>query len=100
MAVGAFQSCGRYDGPLCEKPCPKGNCRQECDGVECLPHGTREPLRGLVRHGRQQGRPAGEMSERCPWRHASAAGGFAHAQPLKPLGFQDLDRCPDERLPQ
>ena len=36
MAVGAFQSCGRYDGPICEKPCPKGNCRQECDGVECL----------------------------------------------------------------
>jgi hypothetical protein len=36
MPTGAFQSCGRYDGPLCEKKCPNGNCRQECDGVECL----------------------------------------------------------------
>jgi hypothetical protein len=36
MPMGSFQSCGRYDGPLCEKTCPKGNCRQECDGVDCL----------------------------------------------------------------
>lgn len=36
MPMGSFQSCGRYDGPLCKKQCPKGNCRQECDGVECL----------------------------------------------------------------
>jgi hypothetical protein len=36
MALGAYQVCGVYDGPLCEKPCPKGACRQECDGVECL----------------------------------------------------------------
>jgi len=35
MPMGAFQSCGVYDGPLCEKTCPKGACRQECDGVEC-----------------------------------------------------------------
>jgi hypothetical protein len=35
MPLGAFQSCGRYDGPICEKSCPNGNCRQECDGVEC-----------------------------------------------------------------
>jgi hypothetical protein len=35
MPIGAYQSCGVYDGPLCEKSCPKGNCRQECDGVEC-----------------------------------------------------------------
>jgi hypothetical protein len=36
MAMGAMQSCGVYDGPLCEKQCPKGNCRQECDGVSCV----------------------------------------------------------------
>jgi hypothetical protein len=36
MPVGAYQVCGAYDGPLCEKGCPKGACRQECDGVECL----------------------------------------------------------------
>jgi len=36
MALGAFQSCGVYDGPLCEKKCEKGACRQECDGVQCL----------------------------------------------------------------
>lgn len=32
---GPIQSCGVYDGPLCEKICEKGNCRQDCDGVEC-----------------------------------------------------------------
>lgn len=36
MPMGAMQSCGVYDGPLCEKECPKGNCRQECDGVGCV----------------------------------------------------------------
>jgi hypothetical protein len=35
MPLGGFQTCGVYDGPLCEKTCPKGNCRQECDGVRC-----------------------------------------------------------------
>jgi hypothetical protein len=35
MPMGAMQSCGVYDGPLCQKECPKGNCRQECDGVNC-----------------------------------------------------------------
>ena len=35
MPTGAFQACGVYDGPLCPKVCPKGACRQECDGVEC-----------------------------------------------------------------
>ena len=35
MPMGAFQSCGVYDGPLCEKTCAKGNCRQECEGVTC-----------------------------------------------------------------
>lgn len=36
MPLGAFQSCGVYDGPVCEKKCDKGACRQECDGVECV----------------------------------------------------------------
>jgi hypothetical protein len=36
MALGAFQICGNYDGPLCTKECPAGNCRQECDGVDCV----------------------------------------------------------------
>ena len=36
MPTGAFQACGVYDGPLCQKDCPKGACRQECEGVECL----------------------------------------------------------------
>jgi hypothetical protein len=36
MPIGDFQSCGVYDGPLCTKLCPKGNCRQECDGVDCV----------------------------------------------------------------
>jgi hypothetical protein len=36
MPTGAFQACGVYDGPLCEKACKKGACRQECEGVECL----------------------------------------------------------------
>lgn len=35
MPIGAYQACGVYDGPLCEKTCLKGACRQECDGVEC-----------------------------------------------------------------
>jgi hypothetical protein len=36
MPMGAMQSCGVYDGPLCEKTCPKGNCRQDCDGIRCV----------------------------------------------------------------
>jgi hypothetical protein len=36
MPTGAFQACGVYDGPLCEKACKKGACRQECEGVDCL----------------------------------------------------------------
>lgn len=36
MPLGAFVSCGVYDGPACEKACPNGACRQECDGVECV----------------------------------------------------------------
>ena len=36
MPMGAVQSCGVYDGPLCQKVCPKGNCRQDCDGVSCV----------------------------------------------------------------
>jgi hypothetical protein len=36
MPTGAYQACGVYDGPLCEKTCKKGACRQECEGVECL----------------------------------------------------------------
>jgi hypothetical protein len=35
MPLGAFEVCGVYDGPRCEKSCLKGACRQECDGVEC-----------------------------------------------------------------
>jgi hypothetical protein len=35
MPMGGFQSCGVFDAPLCKKDCPKGNCRQECDGVSC-----------------------------------------------------------------
>jgi hypothetical protein len=35
MPLGAYQVCGKYDGPLCEKACPKGACRQECDAVKC-----------------------------------------------------------------
>jgi hypothetical protein len=35
MPMGAFQSCGTYDGPLCVKDCKNGACRQECDGVKC-----------------------------------------------------------------
>ena len=35
MPLGEFQTCGVYDGPLCQKDCKKGNCRQECDGVGC-----------------------------------------------------------------
>jgi hypothetical protein len=35
MPKGPIQSCGVYDGPLCQKDCEKGNCRQDCDGVEC-----------------------------------------------------------------
>lgn len=35
MALGEFQVCGVYDGPLCERACKKGNCKQECDGVTC-----------------------------------------------------------------
>lgn len=35
LPTGAFQSCGVYEGPLCERKCPKGACRQECDGVKC-----------------------------------------------------------------
>lgn len=35
MPVGAYQSCGIYEGPVCERECKNGNCRQECDGVEC-----------------------------------------------------------------
>jgi len=35
MPMGAFQTCGVYDGPLCEKTCLKGACRQECDGIAC-----------------------------------------------------------------
>jgi len=36
MALGAFQICGVYDGPLCTKDCAPGNCRQECDGIDCV----------------------------------------------------------------
>jgi hypothetical protein len=36
MPMGPFQSCGVYDGPVCEKTCPAGNCRQDCDGVDCI----------------------------------------------------------------
>ena len=36
MPLGAFQTCGVYDGPICEMVCKGGNCRQECDGVECV----------------------------------------------------------------
>ena len=35
MPSGAIQSCGVYDGPLCQKECSRGNCRQDCDGVSC-----------------------------------------------------------------
>ena len=35
MPMGEFQSCGVYEGPLCERECKRGNCRQECDGVKC-----------------------------------------------------------------
>ena len=35
MPIGAYQSCGVYDGPLCTKECANGNCRQDCDGVKC-----------------------------------------------------------------
>lgn len=36
MPLGDFQSCGTYEGPLCEKTCNGGACRQECDGVDCV----------------------------------------------------------------
>lgn len=36
MPLGDFQSCGTYEGPLCEKACKGGACRQECDGVDCV----------------------------------------------------------------
>lgn len=36
MPLGDFQSCGTYEGPLCEKSCNGGACRQECDGVDCV----------------------------------------------------------------
>jgi hypothetical protein len=34
MPLGEFQSCSVYE-KRCERACPKGACRQECDGVEC-----------------------------------------------------------------
>lgn len=36
MPLGDFQSCGVYEGPLCEKTCNGGACRQECDGIDCV----------------------------------------------------------------
>lgn len=66
MALGTFQTCGVYDGPLCEKKCPKGGCRQECDGVACA-------LMCELGYCSQLCGGAGKCTMTCPGGHCTQA---------------------------